>query len=266
MMRLIIARLGQSIVTLFGVSVLVWALAPLAPGDPAERTLRARGVPDIQPAQVEALRHELGLDRPLPAQYLTWVHGALRGDLGRSYVSRQQVTDELGRRAPATLLLAGGATLFAVVLAAPLALVAARYPNRWPDSLARLLALAGVSIPSFWVGLVLVELFAVRLGWTAVLGAVDLPRLVLPAATLGLGLAAMLMRILRAGLLGETQRRYALMARARGAGPWYVLVRHAPPRSASARCSAGRRSWRRCTRGRDWDSTLSRRSPPATCP
>lgn len=232
MRRLIVERFGQGLLTLFAVSLLVWVLAPLTPGDPAERTLRARGASDIQPAQAEALRRELGLDRPLPAQYLAWIRGALRGHLGHSYVSQQPVEDELSRRAGATALLACGATLAALCIAVPMGLIAARFPNRWPDLLSRCLALAGVSVPSFWVGLVLIEVFAVRLGWSTVIGPITFSRLILPAATLGLGLGSMLMRILRAGLLDEARQRYTLMARARGGGAWYVLLCHALPNAA----------------------------------
>jgi peptide/nickel transport system permease protein len=126
------------------------------------------------------------------------------------------------------LLTAAGVTV-AVSLALPLALLAARFQDRWPDHLARGLALAGTSMPSFWLGLLLLDLLAVRLQWTTALAKPDLQHVWLPAATLGLGFSSTLMRLLRAGLLGETGRRYALVARARGAGQWRVLLRHALP-------------------------------------
>jgi ABC-type dipeptide/oligopeptide/nickel transport system permease component len=230
--RLVLARLGQALLALFGMSLLVWGLLPLTPGDPAERTLQGRGNLEPDPAQIAALRQELGLDRPLPEQYLLWVGQLARGHLGVSSRSKQPVERELAARARATLLLAAGGALIAVAIALPLAVLAARYENRWPDRLSRLFALVGTSLPSFWIGLLLLDLFAVRLRWTSALARADLQHLPLPAFVLGLGLASVLTRILRAGLVGETGRRYALVLRARGAGPWRVLLRHGLPNAA----------------------------------
>jgi ABC-type dipeptide/oligopeptide/nickel transport system permease component len=230
--RLIAARLGQALLALFGMTVLVWALLPLTPGDPAERTLLGRGNLEPDPAQVAALRQELGLDRPLPEQYAVWISKLVRGQLGISYRSKQPVERELASRVGATLLLAAGGVVVAVAIAVPLALLAARFQDRWPDGAARVFALVGTSLPSFWIGLLLLDLFAVRLRWTSALAKPDLAHLPLPAFVLGLGLASVLTRILRAGLVGEMGRRYALVLRARGAGPWHVLFRHALPNAS----------------------------------
>ncbi len=232
MTQLILARFGQAIMALFGVSLLVWALLLLTPGDPAERILQARGVTEITPTRVASLRQELGLNQPLPLQYISWMGGVLRGQFGISYVSRRPVQAELLRRAPATALLAGCATLWAVTLAVPLALLAARYPDRWPDHLARLVALAGATLPSFWLGLLLLDLVAVQLGWTRVISQVNLRHVLVPGFILGLGLAALLTRLLRAGLLAELGQRYALVAAARGASAWRIVLRHALPNAA----------------------------------
>jgi peptide/nickel transport system permease protein len=232
MARLIAARLGQAVLALLGMTLLVWALLPLTPGDPAERILLGRGNIQPDPVQVQALRREFGLDRPLHVQYAIWMHNLLQGRLGISYRSRQAVERELAQRLPATLLLAAGGVVVAVLLAFPLAVLAARFENRWPDHLTRLYALMGTSLPSFWLGLLLLDLFAVRLRWTSALARPDLQHLPMPAFVLGLGLSATLARVLRAGLLGELGRRYALMVRARGAGPWRVLLRHALPNAA----------------------------------
>jgi peptide/nickel transport system permease protein len=206
-------------------------LLPLTPVDPAERILRGSGL-EPPPSQIEALRRELGLDRPLHEQYRIWMNGLLHGKLGISYRSKEPVEREYGRRIGATLLLTGAGVTVAVALALPMAVVAARFRDGWPDQVTRVLALVGTSVPSFWLGLLLLDLVAVKLQWTTALAKPDLAHLPLPAFVLGLGLTATLMRILRAGLLGELGRRYALVARARGAGAWRVLLRHALPNAA----------------------------------
>jgi peptide/nickel transport system permease protein len=226
--RLVVARLGQAVFAVFAMTVLIWSLLPLTPGDPAERILRGSGL-EPPPSQIEALRRELGLDRPLPEQYRIWMSGLLRGKLGISYRSKEPVEREYGRRIGATLLLTGAAVTVAIALALPMAVLAARFRNAWPDQATRVLALVGTSVPSFWLGLLLLDLVAVRLQWTTALAKPDLQHVWLPAFVLGLGFAATLMRLLRAGLLGEMGRRYTLVARARGAGEWRLLLRHALP-------------------------------------
>ena len=232
MTRLVLARLGQALLALFGMSLLVWGLLPLTPGDPAERTLQGRGNLEPDPAQIAALRQELGLDRPL--------HRAVRhlgGPAGAGAPGGQLPLQAAGgagarRAGQGHAAPGGGRGLMAVAIALPLAVLTARYENRWPDQLSRLFALVGTSLPSFWIGLLLLDLFAVRLRWTSALARADLQHLPLPAFVLGLGLASVLTRILRAGLVGETGRRYALVLRARGAGPWRVLLRHGLPNAA----------------------------------
>ena len=226
--KLLAARLGQAVFAILVVSVLIWSLLPLTPGDPAERILRGAGL-EPPPGQIEALRRELGLDRPLYVQYRIWMNGLLHGKLGTSYRSKEPVEREIGKRIGATLMLTAAGVLVAIGLALPLALLAARFQDRWPDHVTRGLALIGTSIPSFWLGLLLLDLVAVRLQWTTALAKPDWGHVWLPALVLGLGFSATLMRLLRAGLLAELGRRYALVARARGAGDWRVLLRHALP-------------------------------------
>ena len=126
MKRLIIARLGQAVLALFGMTLLVWSLLPLTPGDPAERTLLGRGNLQPEPEQITALRRELGLDQPLHVRYGIWMRNLLQGKLGTSYRSKQPVERELGQRLGATLLLAAGGVTVAVLLAFPMAVLAAR--------------------------------------------------------------------------------------------------------------------------------------------
>jgi len=231
MTRLIGMRLGQAAFAVLAMTVLIWSLLPLTPGDPAERILSGSGM-EPQPSQVAALRRELGLDRPLYVRYLIWMNGLAHGRLRISYRSKEPVEREIGKRIGATVMLTAAGALVAVALALPLALLAARFQDRWPDHLTRVLALVGTSVPSFWLGLLLLDLVAVRLQWTTALAAPDWRHVWLPALVLGLGFSSTLMRLLRAGLLGEMGRRYALVARARGAGQWRVLLRHALPNAA----------------------------------
>jgi ABC-type dipeptide/oligopeptide/nickel transport system permease component len=228
MVRLMTARLAQAVFAVLAMTILIWSLLPLTPGDPAERILRGSGL-EPPPEQIEALRRDLGLDRPVWVQYQIWMNGLLHGKLGISYRSKEPVEREIGRRIGATLLLTTAGVLVALSLALPLALLAARYQDRWPDHLTRVLAMIGTSVPSFWLGLLLLDLVAVRLQWTTALAKPDWSHVWLPALVLGLGFSSTLMRLLRAGLLGEMGRRYTLVARARGAGQWRVLLRHALP-------------------------------------
>lgn len=232
MARLIAARLGQALFAVLGMTVLIWSLLPLTPGDPAERTLLGRGNLEPHPEQIAALRRELALDQPLHVQYTLWMRNLAQGKLGISYRSKEPVERELGRRVAATLLLAAGGVTIAVCLSVPMGILGARYQDQWPDHLTRVYALVGTSLPSFWLGLLLLDLVAVRLRWTTALAKPDLEHLFLPAFTLGLGLTAVLTRMLRAGIVGELGRRYALVARSRGAGTWRVLLRHALPNAA----------------------------------
>jgi glutathione transport system permease protein len=226
-------RLLQAAATLLAASVAIWGLLLLTPGDPAERVLQAQGVAEPSPERIELVRREMGLDDPPALRYARWFTAAIRGDLGTSYRSGQAVTYELGRRAGPTALLTVAASAFVLVTALPAAVIAARYANRWPDHVSRMLMLAGSSVPSFWIGMLAIDLFALRLGWVSVVSRPDLGHVWLPAATLGLGLTAGLARLIRAGILDEMGRRYVTTARARGAGAWRVLVRHALPNAAA---------------------------------
>lgn len=213
--------------TWLGITVLAFALAQLAPGDPAASVFqRAQGRP---PSAVElaATRHRLGLDASLPGQYVDWLRGAVHGDLGTSYASGQRVTDELASRAPATLELAGAATLLALLIAVPLGVLAAVRRNSLVDQTLRGLALLASSIPSFWLAFLLITLFSVQLGWLPAAGRGGLDHLVLPAASLGLAEAAILARLTRSSLLEVLDEDYLAAARARGLSEGRVIVRHA---------------------------------------
>jgi peptide/nickel transport system permease protein len=209
------------------VSLLAFSLDALAPGEPAQlMLLRRTGVPPSA-AEVQRLRRDLGLDRPFAERYARWVSAAARGDFGTSYRSGQPVLAELRARFPATLALALAALAVGLVIAVPLAVVSAAARDTAIDHAARGVALAGVSMPSYWLGYLLIQLFAVSLGLLPTSGAGGVRHLMLPALTLGLGSAAGMTRLLRASLLDELGADYVRTARAKGLPGALVLTRHA---------------------------------------
>ena len=223
MSRYLLRRLILTIPVLLGAATLVFALIHLVPGDPAQAMLGEGASAD----EIARLRTSLGLDRPLLAQYGTFLGGIVRGDLGRSFRSGQPVTREIGRRLGETAILALSAMAVAIAVAIPLGIIAAVFRGRLPDHAAMTLALAGISIPSFWLGPLLAILFAVKLGWLPVSGAGTVWHLVLPSVTLGTALAAILARMTRSSVIEELRELYVLAARARGLSRARAVLRHA---------------------------------------
>jgi peptide/nickel transport system permease protein len=224
--RFVLRRVLLMIPTLFGISILTFGLANATPGDPAfvaaERSL-AR-TPTHQ--EVVAERKALNLDRPLVIQYVHWVSGAARGDLGISYASRRPVRAELFRRIPFTLQLAVPAMGLALLIAIPAGMVSALRRNRPVDQVVRLLSLAGACMPSFWLALLLIILFSVRLSLLPVAGRGGLDHLILPVVTLAMAPTAILARYTRSTMLEALGSDYVVTARAKGATPWRVVTRH----------------------------------------
>ncbi len=223
MPRFLLRRFLLAVPVLLGVATLVFSLIHLIPGDPAVAMLGE----GADPEQVERLRRELGLDRPLPEQYGRYVTGLLRGDLGTSLRTMQPVTEVIGERVPATIELALVAMAVAISIAIPLGVVAAVWRGTAIDQAAMTLALAGISMPNFWLGPLLALVLGVELGWLPVSGRGTAAHLVLPAATLGFALAAILARMTRASVLEELRELYVTAARARGASRLRAIVRHA---------------------------------------
>ena len=223
MSRFLLRRLLLTIPVLIGVATLVFALIHLVPGDPAQAMLGE----GASPQDVAQLRERLGLNRPLTAQYVTFMRGLLKGDLGVSLRSDQPVTTLILQRGPATAELAFAAMAVAVALAIPLGIAAAVWRETLVDHLAMTVSLAGISLPNFWLGPLMAILFSVELGWLPVSGRGTWAHLALPATTLGAALAAILARMTRASLLDELREVYALAAAARGASRARVVLRHA---------------------------------------
>lgn len=223
----ILRRVANLLPVWLGISALAFGIGALAPGDPAEALLQRRqGEPPTREA-VERLRHELGLDAPLPVRYARWLSTAARGDLGTSLRSGSKVRSDLSDRFPATLELSTAALLLGVCVALPLGIGAATRRGSALDHAARLFAIAGASLPTFVSGYVLILAFAVGLGALPVAGRGGLAHLVLPSVTLALGFAAALTRLTRAALLDELGEDYVRTARAKGLPERTVVLRHA---------------------------------------
>jgi peptide/nickel transport system permease protein len=177
-------------------------------------------------AQLEAIREELGLNAPVPVQFLRWAGQVLRFDLGRTLWTKQPVAQELLERLPATLALAGTALGFAILLSVPLVIVSAARPGSWVDAVARVFAISGISLPQFWLGLLLMYVVSFKLGLLPMMGSGGPQHLVLPALTLAMGPAAMLTRLVRANMLEVMTQEYAKTAYAKGLSEPAVLVKH----------------------------------------
>jgi peptide/nickel transport system permease protein len=223
MHRYLIRRLLLTIPVLLGVATLVFSLIHFIPGDPAQAMLGEGAAPE----DVAQLRERLGLDRPLLVQYGSFLKGLTRGDLGVSLRNDQPVLQQILERMPATAELAFASMAVAVLIALPLGIIAAVWRGTAVDYGAMTLSLVGISVPNFWLGPLLAIVFAVELGWLPVGGRGTLAHLVLPAATLGAALAALLARMTRASLLEELREPYVLAARAKGVSRTRAVLHHA---------------------------------------
>lgn len=222
MILYLVRRVLQSVFVLLGVSILVFVLIRLT-GDPVFLLLS----PDASREQVAALRSDLGLDEPIPAQYVTFLLNAIRGDFGTSFRTGQPAMTMVVERMPATLQLAGVAVLITVAIALPVGIISAKYRHTWVDDLGRGIALFGQAVPSFWLGIMLILIFSVRLGWLPPFGSGSLQHLILPGLTLGAYSAAIVSRLLRSTLLEVLNADYIRTARAKGLSDQIVLFRHA---------------------------------------
>ncbi|MBI2867167.1 MAG: ABC transporter permease [Chloroflexi bacterium] len=222
MTQYIINRFLQALVTIFAVSIIVFGLAR-STGDPAYLMLP----PTATNEEIEQMRHILGTDRPIPVQYWTFAKRAVQGDLGDSIRLRQPVTKLLRQRLPNSMRLAGLSMSVALTLAFVFGVTAAIWRNSPVDVGARLLGIIGQSLPSFWVAIVFIEIFSVRLGLLPSSGIGGFNHYILPAAVIGWFATAGMMRLLRAQLIEVLGSEYIKTARAKGLAPPVVIVRHA---------------------------------------
>ncbi len=231
-LRLVGKRLLMAIPITLGVSILTFWVLNLVPGSAAQQLLGVEATEE----QVRALEREMGLDRPAWIRYLDWLGGAVTGDLGKSFVSDQQVTSLLGERLVVTFELVILAMVGSLVLAIPVALLAAYRPNRLFDRLSMVVSVSGLSVANYVLALVLVLIFAVQLGWFPAIGYVpftedpveNLRTMALPAAAIAFPLFCFYTRFLRGDLVDQLLGQdYIITAQAKGVGPWRVLIRHA---------------------------------------
>lgn len=230
MSRYVARRVAQSAAVLVGVSVLVFAIMPLVPGDPVRLALGTR----FSQAAYDALVERAGLDQPLPVQYVNWVLGALQGDLGVSFRSGRTVTSLILERLPATVSLAAGAIVVALLIAIPLGTISALRPRKLVDGFATVFSQAGISIPDFWMGIMFILIFAGTLGWLPTGGYVGLTedpvewarRLVMPAVTIGVVSGSIMTRFVRSSVLEALGQDHVRTARAKGMRARDVLSWH----------------------------------------
>ncbi len=227
----LIRRLLSFVPVLFLTTVIVFSLVHLAPGDPVSVLI---GEDRADPAVIANIRHQMGFDKPLPMQYLIWLNRVVRGNFGYSYLSRESVINIVASRLPLTGELTVLSILFGILVAAPLGVTAALRRNHWPDVAASVFAAVGASMPAFWMGILLIFLFALRFkllppsGFVPLTTSVteNLKYMVLPVITLGTSYAAVLTRFFRASLLDVMSAEFIRTARAKGLSERVVVTRH----------------------------------------
>lgn len=228
-MQRLFSRLGQMLVTLIGVSFLTFCLTYLAPGDPAAMVLEASDT-IVSQELLDKTRAEMGLDQPFLVQYGHWVGGVLQGDMGMSYSAKKPVTQKLSEGFGGTLLLAAVTIVFVLLISLPLGILSAVKQNKLPDYLVRVFSFIGVSMPSFWIGLLLLYTFGLKLGWFPIVSSsISLKGIVLPALTLAIYMSSKYVRQVRTVILEELHQDYVTGARARGLSESVILWKHVLP-------------------------------------
>jgi len=223
MWRFLAGRLGMGVLTIFATTIAVTLLIHLVPGDPVQiMYAQSQGT---TPEQLDTIRHSLGLDQPIYIQYFNFIGQLLHGNLGFTIRGHQPVLDVVSQRLPNTLALAGVAMAIAILVGVPIGFAAAYRQSSWLDAGLMTLSIAGVSMPGFWLGLILMMVFAVDLGWLPVSGTG--PRnIVLPALTLGISNAAIVARMTRSSMIDVLQQDFVRTAEAKGLPKSVVLSRH----------------------------------------
>ena len=224
MARYLLHRAAQAVLVVAGVLVIVFLMLHLVPGDPVQVLFGDAPVPK---EQVEAVRHQLGLDLPLRLQFVRYIRQMAQGDLGRSLKTNRPVTTDLRRAIPYTASLALTAMVLAIIGGVVFGIVSAVAHRSWVDDSVTMVALAGISLPSYWTGLLLIWVFSIKLMWFPITGQGTARHLVLPAITLGWYAGAILTRLVRSGMLEVLRQDYVRTARAKGLAQRVVLLRHA---------------------------------------
>jgi peptide/nickel transport system permease protein len=220
----VLRRLAAALPVVLGITIIAFLLVHIVPGDPAKIILFGT---EATPAQLANLRRQLGLEDPLWQQYVDFLKQLLHGNLGTSYLTQNSVAHEILSRTPSTLELAFAAIVVAIVVGFPLGMVGGAFPGTWIDRVSRAVSFLGVAIPYFFLALVLVLIFSVRLHWLPAIDNGQFSGLILPAISLGWGYAAILTRLVRGRLIEQYRSEYVKSARARGCTEWRVMMRHA---------------------------------------
>jgi peptide/nickel transport system permease protein len=219
------------VVTLIGMSIIIFIMLRLVPGNIADILFDSAGF--IDPAEKALLEKELGIDLPLWEQYWHWISGLVQGDLGYSYVSELPTVDELGPRIPITAKLAGLSLFFSVLIGLPLGVISAVRQNTWADYLVRIISLSGLSLPSFWLGLLILMAFVAWAGYIPIYTSEpetwydELALLIIPAAAVGFRASAIIMRLTRSSMLEVMRQDYVRTARSKGASENVINYKHA---------------------------------------
>ncbi len=249
----VLERILITIPIMFGVAIAVFFFMRLTPGDPVDIMMGQGGAVSV--GEMERLRHEFHLDKPLPVQLWYFLRDAVQGDLGYSYIQKRPVSELIAERLPATIELAAGALFFALMLAIPIGIVSAVKQNSLLDQFSMAGAFLGISMPAFWLAIIMILLFSVRLRWLPVQGRISygtgleevtglyvldslltgnraalissLKHLVLPSVSLGAGVAAIVARVLRSSMLEILRQDYITLARAKGQAEFLVVMKHA---------------------------------------
>ena len=222
MTQYFLKRLLGLLPTLLIVAVLVFLFVHMLPGDPA----RLAAGPDASPETVALVRADLGLDKPMPQQFLNFFTNMLQGDFGRSLRSKRPVSTEIAERFMPTLLLTLTSMAWAVVFGMAIGITSAVYRNEWPDRLGMTLAVSGISFPAFALGMLLMQIFSVQLGWLPTVGADSWRHYILPSITLGAAVAAVMARFTRASFVEVIQEDFVRTARAKGVSEKWVVLKH----------------------------------------
>jgi glutathione transport system permease protein len=223
MLNYFLKRLLGLIPTLLIVAVLVFLFVHMLPGDPA----RLAAGQDADEQTIELVRKELGLDKPLPQQFVSYFGHLVQGDFGTSMRTRRPVATEIGERFMPTLLLTVASMSWAVVFGMAIGITSAVYRNRWPDRLGMTIAVSGISFPAFALGMLLMQVFSVQLGWLPTVGADSWKHYILPSLTLGAAVAAVMARFTRASFVEVIQEDFVRTARAKGLNERTVIAKHA---------------------------------------
>jgi ABC-type dipeptide/oligopeptide/nickel transport system permease component len=225
MIQFICRRLVHSIPVVLGVSFVVFVMTHLVPGDPIMLLLGTQSEADAK--LIQQLREEYGFDKPIPVQYVKFLTRALQGDLGRSIHKQSKVIDEIRAQIFDTIQLTATAMSIAISIGVVLGIISSIRQNSWMDNVSMLFAVTGVAMPSFWLALLLIFVFSLRLGWLPATGSGDLERLILPAVALGYDAAAIIARLTRSSMLEILRQEYMVTARAKGLSEWFLISKHA---------------------------------------